>query len=169
MSTTLDQLQNLLETRKQAIDNAMVRTFDEACPASHFTVLRQLMQDQEKLLLWFAAQEVTQSGDVNPRSQPNTPRLEQPIKRAGSAFPSILSITGAILLIVAMLVSKLNITSPSPALSTVHQLAVDKSGPTPPCILGILSSLDEPATIPPPIRCVNDVAHLTNDLLEQDR
>ena len=105
----------LLENRKQVLDNALVKTLDDKCSASHFQVVRSLMLDQERLLHWFLEhkqpmQERNAGSDsvsmVKPAS--SLPSSNPATKRAGFLKPGLLAILGVIFFFVLVLLALFN-------------------------------------------------------------
>lgn len=105
----------LLENRKQVLDNALVRTLDDKCSASHFQVVRSLMLDQERLLHWFLEHKPpTQERNAGLDSvsivkpAPSQPSSNSATKRAGFLKPGLLAILAVIFFFVLVLLALYN-------------------------------------------------------------
>lgn len=124
----------LLETRKQALDNALLRTLDDKCPASYFQVARSLMLDHEKMLHWFMSQHkqepVTTTSTI---TKPITTTSSMPGKRAGWIKPGLLALLGCIFFFLVLLLAILQGNSP-----VAPNSGLDRQGEAPAVLLGTM-------------------------------
>lgn len=104
------ELGQLLETRKQVLDNALLRTLDDKCSASYFQVARSLMLDHEKMLHWFISQQAVQNSQpaASPAAtiaKPAAMVTANTVKRAGFLKPGLLALLGFIFFFVVVIVA----------------------------------------------------------------
>ncbi len=106
----------LLDNRKQVLDNALVKTLDDKCSASHFQVVRSLMLDQERLLHWFLEHKQPmqerntglESVSIVKPSSSSLPSSNSASKRAGFLKPGLLAILAVTFFFVLVLLALFN-------------------------------------------------------------
>lgn len=127
----------LLESRKQVLDNALVKTLDDQCSASYFQVVRSLMLDQERLLHWFLEHKPTvpdriETGSCAREVKPTSSLTSSSsaIKRAGFLKPGLMAILGFIffflLFLLVLLTDRMpNWTSLEKIAATRHEMPMN--------------------------------------------